>query len=175
MAISPLALGFLAFPHPSLWLTLYSLFSLLYFRYLQQKTTLFLLECTTGIRAIVPGPSTAMFVGGAFLPYLEMLSSVKVTFWFLQEVKLSGRREGWKSSCGFSIIDSNHITESSVRLTLIFNRLGKEDGKKPAWGRIFMNQKRRLDLGGLDNTVTWLKKKKQKITSFLSSISIQVG
>lgn len=24
-----------------------------------------------------------------------------------------------------------------------------------------MNQKRRLDLGGLDNTVTWLKKKKK--------------
>jgi hypothetical protein len=58
----------------------FSLFSLIYFRYLQQKTTLSLLECTIGIPATVPGLSTAMFVERVFLPYLEMPSSVKVIF-----------------------------------------------------------------------------------------------
>ena len=38
-----------------------------------------------------------------------------------------------------------------------------------------MNQKRGLDLGGLDNTVTWLKKKNRKSPLFYHRFPLKLG
>lgn len=81
----------MVFLSPPLWLTSIFFFSLICFRYLQPKTILTLSECTTGIPAIVLGHSSAMFVARAFLPYLEMPSSVKVSFSSFKKQRSQGR------------------------------------------------------------------------------------